>query len=112
MASSDSGADSASGAEIHTFYIALYSRVAAFDSASPAYEGLHRGHVDYQISHFNAGRLVMGGPFVGEGGGMAAFRAGSISEVESIIAGDPAVQAGMYTVTVHEYQAVLNALGG
>jgi len=108
----DSGADSGSGAEILTFYVALYSRVPAFDSASPAYEGLHRSHVDYQKSHFNAGRLVMGGPFVGEGGGMALFRAGSISEVQTIVAGDPAVQAGIYTVTVHEYQAVLNALGG
>lgn len=108
----DSGADSASGAEILTLYVALYAPGPAFDPAGAAQESLRRDHVAYQHSHFHAGRLVMGGPWVGESGGMALFRVGSISEVEAIVAGDPAIQAGIYTVTVHEYRAVLNALGG
>jgi uncharacterized protein YciI len=55
------------------------------------------------------GRLLIGGPFLDDSGGMMVLKVGSMDEAEAIAGADPAVKAGLLQVKVRPWLA---ALGG
>jgi uncharacterized protein YciI len=59
-------------------------------------------HVRYMASFLKSGRLVCGGPFLDDSGGMMVFRG---SQVEATVAAeaDPAVKAGLLKVVVRTW---------
>jgi uncharacterized protein len=57
-------------------------------------------HVNYMASFLGTGKLVIGGPFLDNSGGMMVLRASSQEEAEFLAAADPAVQGGLLKVAV------------
>jgi uncharacterized protein YciI len=53
------------------------------------------------------GRLVMGGPFLDNSGGMAIFDVATLEEARAIAEADPTVKSGLLTVTVKPWLAAL-----
>ena len=53
------------------------------------------------------GRIVMGGPFLDNSGGMMIFDGPSIDDARAIAEADPTVKSGLLTVTVKPWLAVL-----
>ena len=64
-------------------------------------------HVAYQLKQQAAGLLALGGPHLGEVGGLAVFRTASRDEALALTAADPAVAGGLYRVEVREWRLVL-----
>ena len=66
-------------------------------------------HLQWAAQCEQRGELFASGPFVGEGGtpgalgGMSIFRAASESEVREILAGDPFIREGVYTVEIKKW---------
>jgi uncharacterized protein YciI len=55
------------------------------------------------MSFIESGKLVIGGPFLDDSGGMMVLRAESIEEAEQIANADPSVQSGLLKVHVKEW---------
>lgn len=55
------------------------------------------------FSFAESGKLVIGGPFLDDSGGMMVLRADSMEEAEQIANADPAVQSGLLKVHVKEW---------
>jgi uncharacterized protein YciI len=62
-------------------------------------------HLGYMQRYFDAGKIVLGGPFLDDSGGMMIFDLGAIDEAREIAAADPTVKAGLLTVTVKPWLA-------
>lgn len=85
-------------------YIAvIYTKGPAWTSREAAHEMI-QAHIAYQHKNADLGKLMMGGPFVGEVGGMGIFEVESKAEAEAIVAKDPAVAGGIYNVELHEWR--------
>ena len=57
-------------------------------------------HVGYMSGQADKGRLVMGGPFLDNSGGMMIFDVPTIDDARAIAQADPTVTSGLLTVTV------------
>lgn len=69
-------------------------------------------HIATMKGWLDAGRLVLGGPFLdGRGGGMAVVRFDSVDAALDAALADPAVQAGLLTVTVRRWFPGMSADG-
>jgi uncharacterized protein YciI len=66
-------------------------------------------HLVYMSGVEAKGRLLIGGPFLDDSGGMMVLKVGSTDEAEAIAGADPAVKAGLLQVKVRPWLA---ALGG
>ena len=73
------------------------------DSARAA--ELQRAHLDNITRLAKEGKLVVAGPFFGEGGlrGIYIFDVGSIEEAEELTNSDPAIKAGRLTMELKEW---------
>ena len=66
-------------------------------------------HLKWAMQCEQRGELFASGPFVGSGGtpgalgGMSVFRASSEDEVRKIMAGDPFIRDGVYTVEIKKW---------
>ena len=96
---------------VQTLYAVLYTPGPEFERLGGREADLQARHVDYQVGHFKAGRLLLGGPYAARQGGIALFRAASQEEVERIVAADPAVTGGFYVAEVRAWEVVLNGCG-
>ena len=67
-------------------------------------------HVRYMAEQLEAGRLVFGGPFLDDSGGMMVLRAENKDEAVSIAEADPAVQDGLLLVAVKPWMMAMNSL--
>jgi uncharacterized protein YciI len=71
-----------------------------------------RDHLATLKGWLDSGRLIMGGPFLDDqGGGMAVVRFDSVDAARQAALADPAVQAGLLTVTVRPWFPGLSAEG-
>ncbi len=87
--------------------VVIYSKGTAWANSEAAQEQI-KAHIAYQHRNFEAGKLVMGGPFVDEAGGMAILEAQSKEEAEAIVQSDPSIVSGTYTATLHPWRVVTN----
>lgn len=67
-------------------------------------------HVNYMFSFAESGKLVIGGPFLDDSGGMMVLRAESMEEAEQIANADPSVQSGLLKVHVKEWFVPMSPL--
>jgi len=85
----------------------IYSKGPNWCEEGPDGEHVSR-HIAYQRNNFEAKKLVMGGPFMDEAGGMAIFEVGSRDEAAEIVQNDPAVKEIFYVVTLHPWRIMAN----
>lgn len=67
-------------------------------------------HVGYMAEQLAAGRLVFGGPFLDDSGGMMVLRADSLDDARAIAEADPTVLDGLLRVTVKPWMMAMNSL--
>jgi uncharacterized protein YciI len=65
-------------------------------------------HVEYLANYLDQGKLVMGGPFLDDAGGIVVLRTRNIEEAESIAQHDPAVRSGVLIAHVRPWLLVLS----
>lgn len=69
-------------------------------------EGRPKGvgeHVAYFQEQLKAGKVAMGGPFLGERGGMMVLNVATREEAEKIAQDDPAIKSGLLAVRVRHW---------
>ncbi|MBN2208033.1 MAG: hypothetical protein JW759_01880 [Candidatus Coatesbacteria bacterium] len=83
----------------------IYSKGPTWSDEDPKGQLISR-HIAHQRRNFEAGKLVMGGPFIGEHGGMAILEVDSMDEAQQLVQSDPAVSGGFYVVALHPWRVV------
>lgn len=61
-------------------------------------------HGAYMQQLLNQGRLVAGGGFTSDDGGMAIVRCADIDEARAILAADPAITSGIFTADLRHWR--------
>jgi uncharacterized protein YciI len=64
------------------------------------YQDMLGQHIDHLLSLYEAGQLVMAGPFMTEGAtsGLLILRTGSLEEATALVEADPSFEAGVVNV--------------
>jgi len=88
----------------------VYSKGPNWSEEGPKGEHISR-HIAHQRKNFDAGKLIMGGPFLDEQGGMAILEVDSRDEAQQIVQNDPAVSGGFYVVALHPWRIAQKRLG-
>ena len=85
-------------------FAVVYVRGPKWNESSPFHEqdGVHR-HRDFLAAQHEAGRLVFGGPFLDDMGGLAVYSAPSREELEELITTDATVICGLLQYEIHPY---------
>jgi uncharacterized protein YciI len=63
-------------------------------------------HGNYMHQLYLRGKLLMGGPFTDNSGGLVAFEAADQNEAQRILENDPALKAGIFTAKLHPWFSV------
>lgn len=85
----------------HFFYLAKPPRETFVKDATPEeYEILGR-HFAFMDDIRARGKLLLTGPCLDGFGGVAIFKVTDLVEAEKLMASDPAIQAGLFTGTLH-----------
>ncbi len=66
-------------------------------------------HVKYMAQQLQAGRLLLGGPFLDDSGGMMVLRAETQEEAVAIAEEDPTVANGLLRVEVKPWMMAMNS---
>jgi len=88
------------------YFVVIYSRGPNWANSKAARERI-AAHIEYQRARFEAHKLVMGGPFVNEVGGMAIFDLDTEDELAEILNADPAVASNVYSATAHRWRVAV-----
>lgn len=87
----------------HYLYIAKPPRASFVHDATEAeYQVIHR-HFAFMDQVRAEGKLVLTGPALDGSGGIALFKVTTLAEAEALVARDPAVQAGLFTPSLHPF---------
>jgi uncharacterized protein YciI len=91
------------------YIVAIYTPGPNWRDGDAECERLSAAHREYQGTHFQSGKLVMGGPYLDEKFGLALFT-GSLEDIRALVDADPCVAAGIYTVVLHRWRAAVSHL--
>lgn len=87
-----------------TTFAVLYLRGPAWVRGVPFHQQAEVvRHRDFLAAQHDAGRLVFGGPFLDDSGGLAVYRADSAAELEALVASDASVISGLLRYEIHPY---------
>ena len=91
-----------------TYFVLIHSPGPLWDHAKGFRDqpGLEQ-HLGYMGGFADKGRIVLGGPFLDNSGGMMIFDVPTIEDARTIAQGDPTVKSGLLTVTVKPWLAAL-----
>jgi len=91
-----------------TYFVLIHSPGPLWDHAKGFRDqpGLNQ-HLGYMSGYADKGRIVMGGPFLDNSGGMMIFDVPSLEDARAIAEADPTVISGLLTVTVKPWLAAL-----
>jgi uncharacterized protein YciI len=92
--------------DMTTYYLGLIRRGEAWSpEETPESEATQAAHLTHIRGMFEAGTLVVAGPFTDGGDlrGVFLFRTETLEEAEALAAGDPAVKAGRLIVDIHSW---------
>lgn len=85
----------------HFLYLAAPPRSTfVFDATPEEYQILHR-HFAFMDDVRHRGKLLLTGPCLDGFGGVAIFKVTDEAEAAALMASDPAIQAGLFTGTLH-----------
>ena len=87
-------------------YAIIYRRGPAWIAGKGISGQPLRPHGDYMHSLYSAGKLVMGGPFADDSGGLAIILAGDDEEAHKIMVEDPAVTGEVFAAELHPWSRV------
>jgi hypothetical protein len=85
----------------------LYERGPNWLESQPMKEQPLRDHLEYLLALHKEGKVIMGGPYADETGGLVVLVADGIDEAERIIASDPAIVAGVLKARVKAWNRVV-----
>jgi uncharacterized protein YciI len=90
---------------MRTYVLALLFRGPNRPEDPAKVEELFRGHMSNSARMYDAGKLLIAGPFMDKTDlrGIWIFDSDSIEECEKLVAGDPAVAQGMFRVEYHPW---------
>lgn len=90
---------------MRTYILALLFRGPNRPADEARVEELFRGHMANSNRMYEAGKLLIAGPFLDKTDlrGIWIFDSESIDEVKELVAGDPAVANGMFRVEYHPW---------
>ena len=85
-------------------FAVVYVRGPRWNADNPFHEqaGVHR-HRDFLAAQHEAGRLLFGGPFLDDTGGLAVYTAPSRQELEGVLKTDATIEDGLLRYEVHPY---------
>ena len=92
--------------DMTTYYMGLIRRGESWSpEVTPESEAIQAAHLAYIRGMFEAGQLVVAGPFTDGGNlrGVFLFRTETLAEAEALASGDPAVKAGRLIVDIHPW---------
>ena len=99
----------ATGAGPATYFVLTHAPGPLWDHAKAFRDQPGIGaHVGYMGGQADQGRIVMGGPFLDNSGGMMILDVPTIEDAHTIANADPTVTSGLLTVTVKPWLAVLH----
>lgn len=67
-------------------------------------------HVRYMREQLEGGRLILGGPFLDDSGGLMVLRASTLEEARAIALADSTVVDGLLQVDVRPWMVVMDGL--
>jgi uncharacterized protein YciI len=90
---------------MRTYILALLFRGPNRPADPEKVEELFRGHMANSARMYEAGKLLIAGPLLDKEDlrGIWIFDSDSVDEVKELVAGDPAVQNGMFRVEYHPW---------
>ena len=81
----------------------MYSPGPNWSDDTAKQQEIVKQHAAYQDGQFNGHSMLLGGPFIDRPGGLAVFQVKTKIQLDSILAADPAIIAGLYTVTIYPW---------
>ena len=84
----------------------IFGRGPAWLEDHPVFEQPLAEHGAYELSLFQAGTLLSGGPFLDDSGGLSIIRCADRAAAEAIIAADPAVAKGIMSAELRPWYQV------
>lgn len=85
-------------------FAVLYLRGTAWNNDVPFHQQAGVGrHRDFLASQYEAERLLFGGPFLDDSGGLAVYTAESLEEIEALVKSDHTVMDGLLRYEIHPY---------
>lgn len=84
----------------------VYSRGPNWLGDKSVFEQPLKAHGAYMHDLFKAGKLMHGGPFLDNQGGLAIIRVEEEAEAQRIVADDPAVVQGIMNAALHPWYQV------
>jgi uncharacterized protein YciI len=91
---------------MQTIFALCYRPGPAWVAGKTVFEQPLKAHRAYMQSLVDAGRVVLGGPYSDDTGGLVAIEADSRAAAAQIAAGDPAVKDGVMQADVHPWLIV------
>jgi uncharacterized protein YciI len=98
----------AAAAAAPTYFVLTHAPGPSWDHAKGFREqpGVE-AHLGYMSGYADKGRIVTGGPFLDNSGGMMIFDVATLDDARAIAEADPTVKSGLLTVAVKPWLAVL-----
>ena len=91
-----------------TYFVLMHSPGPAWDHAKGFRDQLGIAqHVGYMSGFADKGRIVLGGPFLDDSGGMMIFDVPTLDAARAIAEADPTVKSGLLAVKVKPWLAAL-----
>ena len=92
-------------------FVVHYRPGTAWVAGRPMHEQNLRPHGLYYRDLLRQGRVVAGGGFVGEDGGLAILRAADRAEAEAMLAADPAIRDGIFAAELRQWAPRFGGVG-
>lgn len=90
-------------------FLLIYERGPAWIEGKPMRQQKLGEHVAYMQKLIEEGRVVAGGPFGGDAGGMAILRASSLEEAQRVLDADPSLLNGTFIASVKQWTPYLDS---
>ncbi len=88
-------------------FAALYERGPNWFADRPLREQPLSEHLEYLLGLHAQDKLLMGGPYGDETGGLVILNVGTLEEAQALIAADPAIVAGTLKAAVKTWNRVV-----
>lgn len=87
-------------------FIAHYHRGPQWQAGKSVFEQPLQGHLAYMHQLVQQRRLLIGGPFLDDSGGLIVLSAESIDEARALVAADPAVRDQVMVAQTHPWRVM------
>lgn len=93
-------------------YVVLYTPGPNWLPGQGVYNQPLEEHGHYMQRLYDQGKLLLGGPFIDDSGGMAVIEVAGEAEAQRAVADDPAVRDGIFSATIHPWHRVFDRSAG